>query len=150
MTERLPGDNVLLQMFRTAYATRELMLGAVAGTGVSPDEYAVLGAIGVLDSPSPTELASRLALPPTTISRYVAGFVEAGLAVRAPNPNDRRSYRLGLTDNGRAVVRTIAPRIRRLLQELRTHADVDEIQAALVALEQAAHAAGRLDVTTSR
>ena len=70
MTEGLRGDNVLLQMFRTAEATRELMLGAVAGTGISPNEYAVLSAIGVMRSVSPTELATLLRVPPTSISRH--------------------------------------------------------------------------------
>jgi DNA-binding MarR family transcriptional regulator len=133
-------------MFRTGQAVRELMLGAVAGTGVSPDEYAVLGAIGFLDSPSPTELASSLGVPPTTISRYVAGFVDAGLALRVPNPSDRRSYRLELTDEGRAIVKTIAPRIRRLNQELGAHADLETIRTGLVALEEAARAVSRVDV----
>ena len=55
MTEPLRGDNVLLQMFRTSRAVRELVSArAVAGTGLTPDEYAVLGAIAVLRAASPT------------------------------------------------------------------------------------------------
>ena len=149
MTERLRGDNVLLQMFRTADATRELMHGAVAGTGISPPEYAVLSAIGVLRSVSPTELAQRLRVPPTSISRHVARVVDAGLAVRSPNPGDRRSYLLELTEAGRAVARTVAPRVRDLLQRLGAHADLDEIEGSLVALEEASRAVA-LDTATGR
>ena len=94
MTERLRGDNVLLQMFRTGQGVRDLMLRAVGGTGVSTDEYAVLSVIAVLRAVSPTELATRLRIPPTSISRYIARLVDAGLAVRAPNPSDSRSYLL--------------------------------------------------------
>ena len=41
-TDALPerADNVLLQMFRTGHAVRELMAHVVAGTGVSSDEWA--------------------------------------------------------------------------------------------------------------
>ena len=102
-----------------------------------PDEYAVLGAIAVLRASPPTELAARLRIPPTSMSRYAARLVERGLAVRAPHPSDGRSYLLELTEEGRRAVRTVAPRVRRLVAELRERADVDEIEAALVRLEQA-------------
>jgi len=149
MTEPLRGDNVLLQMFRTSQAVRELMQRAVAGSAVTPDEYAVLGAIGALRSVSPTELASRLRVPPTTISRYAAGFVSAGLAVRAPNPGDRRSYLLELTEEGRKVVRRIAPRVGELVRQLRQNADVDTIESSLLELERAARSLG-VDTPTIR
>ena len=137
MTESLRGDNVLLQVFRTGQCVRDLMMRAVDGTGVSPDEYAVLSAIAVLRSVSPTELATRLRIPPTSISRYVAHLVNVGLAVRSPNPSDSRSYLLELTPRGRAVVRRVAPRIRRTVQALRAHEDIEEIEKALVRLERA-------------
>ena len=140
MAEGLRGDNVLLQMFRTSSAVHELMLRAVAGTGIAPNEFAVLSAIGVMRSVSPTELASLLRVPPTSISRHVARMVEAGLAVRSPNPADRRSYLLELSDAGRATARQIGPRIRMLLGQLSAHADLDPIESALVQLEQAARA----------
>jgi DNA-binding MarR family transcriptional regulator len=138
--ERRRYDNVLLQMFRTSIAVRELMLVAVKGTGITSAQYAVLGTIAAFRSISPTELAARLRVPPTTISRHVAELVDAGLAVRAPNPSDRRSYLLELTDEGRRVVRTIVPRIRRLLAELRAHTDIEAIEESLVDLERAARA----------
>jgi MarR family multiple antibiotic resistance transcriptional regulator len=142
-------DNVLLQMFRTSLAVRELMLIAVEGTGITSAQYAVLGTIAAFRSISPTELAARLRVPPTSISRHVAELVAAGLAVRAPNPSDRRSYLLELTDDGRKVVRTIVPRIRRLLAELREHAEIEEIEEALVELERAARAVA-LEAPTRR
>jgi DNA-binding MarR family transcriptional regulator len=149
VAERLRGDNVLLQMFRTAEATRDLVQSAVAGTGISPNEYAVMSAIGVLRSVSPTELAAVLRVPPTSISRHVARLVDAGLAVRSPNPADRRSYLLELTEEGRAVGRTIVPRFRAVLERLSERSDLEEIEAALVRLEEAARAVA-LDTATTR
>ena len=149
--DRLPrGDNVLLQMFRTSQATRALVMQATEGSGVTPDEYAVLSAVGVLRSTTPTELAGRLGVPPTTISRYVAGFVERGLLERAPNPADRRSYLLEVTEEGRAVIRKIVPRFRKIVEELRERVDVDAIDARLVELEHAARSMSGVDVPTTR
>ena len=64
------ADNVLLQTFRTGHAVCELMEYAVAGTGVSADEWAVLSAVGLSRSVAPTQLATVLRVPPTSISRF--------------------------------------------------------------------------------
>jgi DNA-binding MarR family transcriptional regulator len=149
MAERPPGDNVLIQMFRTGQAVRELLVRALSGTGVTPEEFAVLSVIGLLGSASPTALAAWLRIPPTTVSRYVAGFVDSGLAARTPNPRDGRSYFLELTESGRDVMRTAAPRVRSAIEQLRELAPVDDIEAALVDLEQAS-AAVVFDSTASR
>ena len=140
MAEPLRGDNVLLQMFRTSDAVRELIRGAITGTGITGPEYAVLSGIGVLRAVSPTELSAVLRVPPTSISRHVARLVDARLAVRAPNPADGRSYLLELTDEGRTLLRTIAPRFRRLVDELRRRTEIDAIEEALVELERVARA----------
>lgn len=144
--DRLPaleGENVLFQLFRTQQALRPLMAEVVAGTGVSPDEYGVLGVIGLAGPVTPTELARRLGMAPTTVSVYAARFVERGHVRRLPNPGDGRSYLLEATEEGRAVVRTIAPRIREAIERLRASTDrpLREIFESLVGLEEAARRA---------
>jgi DNA-binding MarR family transcriptional regulator len=138
VSEQWPADNVLLQTFRTVDAVRELMAEVVSDAGVTPDEWAVLSSIGVLGPISPSDLASRLRIPPTTISRHVAGLVEAAFATRSPNPADGRSYLLELTPRGRGVVTRVAPRMQAALDGLAERAAVDRIAAALVELERAA------------
>src|SRR5688572_24187196 len=134
------ADNVLLQTFRTGHAVRELMEHAVAGTGVTADEWAVLSAVGVFRSVAPTQLATVLRIPPTSISRYVARLVSMNLVVRVPNEADGRSYLLELTEEGRSKVEAISPRFRALVTGLEEHADVRAIESALIRLEQAAKA----------
>jgi DNA-binding MarR family transcriptional regulator len=135
-----PAGNVLLQMFRTSQAVRELLVQTLDGTGITPDEWAVLSSIGYHGRVAPTELATRLRIPPTTISRYVARLVESGLATRVPNPDDGRSYLLDLTDQGKAVIDTVGPRFRALLERLREQTAVDQIEVALLELERVARA----------
>jgi DNA-binding MarR family transcriptional regulator len=140
---RLPpadSPNVLFQQFRTGVATRELMQEAVAGTGVTAEEYAVLGVIGFFPDRTPTDLATTLGIPPTTVSRHVSRLLDRGLAERAPNPSDGRSYLLRATERGDAAVQTIAPRVRDLVNALREVSDVplEDVAAALRALEEAA------------
>jgi DNA-binding MarR family transcriptional regulator len=143
LPQRLPptgSPNVLFQQFRTSIALRELMQGAFAGTGVTGEEYGVLGVIAFFPGRTPTALANALGIPPTTISRHVATFLAKGLAERAPNPIDGRSYLLNPTDRGREIVETIAPRIGELVAALKEVSDVplEQISAGLEALEDAA------------
>jgi DNA-binding MarR family transcriptional regulator len=140
---RLPpsgSPNVLFQQFRTGVAIRELMQEAVAGTGVTGEEYGVLGVIVFFPGRTPTELATTLGIPPTTVSRHVARFIADGLVERAPNPSDGRSYLLSPTARGRELVETIAPRVGELVAALKKVSEVplEEIAAALAALETAA------------
>ena len=140
---RLPpsgGPNVLFQQFRTGLAVRELMQEAVAGTGVTAEEYAILGVVNFFPDRTPTELAASLGIPPTTVSRHVGRFLRDGLAERRPNPDDGRSYLLRTTKSGRAVVETIAPLIADLVGALRPAAGMplEQISTALEALERAA------------
>lgn len=140
---RLPPEgtsNVLFQNFRTGLAVRELVRTAYEGTGLTGEEYGVLGVVHFFPDRTPTELATALGIPPTTVSRQVAGFLRDGLAERVPNPEDGRSYLLRATKKGSSIVETIAPRIGELVRALEEVADqpLAEIAAALVILENAA------------
>jgi DNA-binding MarR family transcriptional regulator len=144
--DRLPlreGDNVLFQLFRTQQAIRPLMAGVVAGSGVTPDEYGVLGVIAFAAPTTPTDVSRRLGMPATTVSDYAARFVERGLVRRLPNPADGRSHLLEPTERGVETVRTISPRIREALDRLQRTAPrpLRELMTALVDLEEAARAA---------
>ncbi len=134
-----PGaGNVLLQVFRTGQAVGQLLRHALAGTGVSPDEWAALSVVGLLGPLAPSAVADQLRVPPTSISRHVARLADAGLVRRVGNPQDGRSYLIELTTEGRAEVETIAPRFRAIVADLSSRASVDEIEAALVELERVA------------
>ena len=142
---RLPPagtENVLFQHFRTGAALRELMRPAFEGTDITGEQYGLLGVVHFFPDRTPTELAAALGLPPTTVSRLVASFVEEGLAERRPNPADGRSYLLRATERGSGIVETIAPRIGEYVQALGgvSRRPLADIADALLALEEAARA----------
>jgi DNA-binding MarR family transcriptional regulator len=49
------------------------------------------------------ELADRVVLDPSTVSRYVAQLVRRGLVERRPDPEDGRAVRLAATDVGQEL-----------------------------------------------
>jgi DNA-binding MarR family transcriptional regulator len=69
--------------------------------GVTMAQCHVLLEIGELGQPSLAELAGRLLLDASTLSRTVDSLVKAGMVDREENPRNRRSILLAFTAKGR-------------------------------------------------
>ena len=143
-------DNPLFRFFRIGNSMRRLVARAVDGSGLSSDEYGVFSGVVNLQRVSPTELASKLGVPPTTISVYLARFLEQGLVRRLPNPEDGRSYLVEATDKGLDVVRYVGPRLRVEADAILAASELSfaDLMEALGALEAATKAALDADTTS--
>jgi DNA-binding MarR family transcriptional regulator len=154
----IPGNNVFFRFFRTGQTIRRLLLIAVDGSGVTQDEYGVLStvrALGIVHGErgapapvQPTEMATWLGMPATTVSTYVARFLERGLVERRPNPDDGRSYVLLLSAEGNALVDSVAARLTAVAREVAAESPVElsQIADALATLD----AAGRRVLDSER
>lgn len=81
-----------------------------AATGLPLTWYDVLLELHTARSPlTMSELAGRVVLSRTRVSRLVDELVRAGLVAREPNPDDGRSSFAQLTDEGRRRLREAAP-----------------------------------------
>jgi DNA-binding MarR family transcriptional regulator len=72
--------------------------------GIHPRAYAVLWAVSQGSDPSQRELSRALALPPSRMVGLLDGLQDDGLIERVPDPGDRRTHRVRLTDRGRHTV----------------------------------------------
>jgi DNA-binding MarR family transcriptional regulator len=145
----VPGTNAFFRFFRTGQTVRRLMLGVVEGTGLSPDEYGVLSAVralgiingepGAAGPVQPMEMAQWLGMPPTTVSTYIARFVDRGLVERRRNPEDGRSYFLALTAHGDEVVDAVARRMTAMIELVAGESSLPltEIADGLAVLDEA-------------
>jgi DNA-binding MarR family transcriptional regulator len=98
----------------------ELVMDLVRAAGMLQPDQSVPGepvsmsqafAVHELDSDTPLsqqELAQRLRLEKSSASRMAAEMERKGLLVRERDPDNRRLYRLRLTDEGRALHRRMA------------------------------------------
>jgi DNA-binding MarR family transcriptional regulator len=68
---------------------------------LTPTQASVLALVSVRGPVSLSELVRLEHLNPTMLSRVVAALVDAGLVLRTPDPEDLRSVRLSVTDDGR-------------------------------------------------
>lgn len=104
----LPLDPAELAAWRAVVENGEFLIAAIAGdlasTGLSLGEYQVL----VLLSEAPDErmrmidLATRLRLSPSGLTRRIDGLVKGGLVERAASDDDRRVMYAQLTPAGHA------------------------------------------------
>jgi DNA-binding MarR family transcriptional regulator len=74
----------------------------LAGAGLTTAQYALLGQIEAFGPLRPADLAVRLGLDPSTLTRNLQGLVAAGWVAQGPGP-DRRSRQVQLTDDGRRL-----------------------------------------------
>lgn len=75
----------------------------IPGQPISLSQAYALHELDVPVPPSQGELAARLRLEKSTVSRMAADMERNGLLVRERDPDNRRLYRLRLTDRGRAL-----------------------------------------------
>ena len=144
----LPFDVFALSSRLGAYLDR-----ALAGTGLRPVEYAVYSLMLEAGPRTPSELAAALGVPPSTMSGYLRPMLERGHARRIPNPTDGRSFRVVLTDVGRAAHRTANPAFSGADQAILDALDrpSGEVRDALQALSDAIdRAASHLDSDVDR
>lgn len=92
--------SLLFELYAASRASGELVQAAMADAPLSPEEYAVYSILFDEGPHAPTELARRSGMPPTSMSHFVRAMFERGHAERAPSEEDRRSYRIVLTEAG--------------------------------------------------
>ncbi len=116
-----------------------------AATSLPLTWYDVLLELRTADRPlTMTELADRVVLSRTRVSRLVDELVRAGLVAREPNPDDGRSSFAVLTDTGRQRLRAAAPTyVGGIRRELSGPLSGDELRALAVSLEKILAASAR-------
>lgn len=119
-------DNVLFDVWLVSRATTAMLDALLAPSGIDSDEFAVYSMLRSKEGMTPSELAHWMAAPPTTVSSYVKRFEARGHVRRLRNPDDGRSYRLHLTDDGRkahaAAARLFLPALKTVNEGLGSNA----------------------------
>jgi DNA-binding MarR family transcriptional regulator len=92
--------SLLFELYAASRAAGELVRAAMVGAPLTPEEYAVYSVLFDEGPHAPTELARRTGMPPTSMSHFVKAMLERHHAERAMSLEDRRSYRIVLTEAG--------------------------------------------------
>jgi DNA-binding MarR family transcriptional regulator len=105
-------DTILLDLFRTNQVRERLITSALEGLELPPEDYPMYVMIGAEGPWTPTAFAARVEMPLSTVLFRIGRLESRGHAERIPNPDDRRSYLVRLTDEGQRLLRQARPRFR--------------------------------------
>jgi len=88
-----------------AYRSQMVRDGVVERTGLSLPDRSTLMVLGQLEPITARDLSQRMDINPGTISVYVQRLAKRGLVERAQSEDDRRTWWLSLTGEGKAAYR---------------------------------------------
>jgi DNA-binding MarR family transcriptional regulator len=135
--------SLLFDVFVLNQHLRSLLTRALEGTGISPDQYAVYSLLFEAGSLSPTDMATRMGMPLTTLLDYLRPMLRRHHVSRGRHPRDGRSYLVTLTARGLAVFRRANAAWNEAIRRLEpgVKMPVGDVRRALHALDDAAVAA---------
>lgn len=126
--------NLLVDIWMISLLTLGVVDEMLAEAPLTADEFALYGLIVDL-APTAADLARGTGIPPTTLSGILNRCVRRGEVQKIPNPSDRRSYVLGLTDAGMELYATLVPKLQDSLAEIRAALQLPEAELRLALQE---------------
>lgn len=81
----------------------------LAPSGITPRQYAILLQLREGDGQTLNDLARRLFVDATAMSRTLSRMEKAGLVTRTRCASDRRAYEVHLTDEGKEILSRLQP-----------------------------------------
>jgi MarR family transcriptional regulator for hemolysin len=81
------------------------------------------------------DIATLMMRDKTTITRRIDGLVKKQLVERNPDPNDRRYYQIGLTEQGTEALDVLIPLVSDFQQELLRDIPSSDKQATINTLK---------------
>jgi DNA-binding MarR family transcriptional regulator len=106
-----------------------------AASGLNGPVFEVLTTLDAAELPlTPSQISERTRKSSATMTSTLDILERTGFARRTPNPSDRRSLLIEITDSGRKVVEETLPRIRNSENEALAGWSEDELATARDAL----------------
>ncbi len=125
-----------------AYESRMLKENPPEKTGMTLNDCAVLMVVGQSEPVQSAELARRMDVTASTTSIYVRRLVDKGLIQMERDSNDRRTWWLALTEQGKFAYQAVITNTVFYTQEFLSALSVEEQQQLHSLLRKAVHALG--------
>jgi DNA-binding MarR family transcriptional regulator len=130
------GPTILLDVFLTNQRRKRMIEAALAQTDLPAEDYPVYVLVGAEGPWTPTGLARRMEMPLSTMLFRLGRLERRGHSERVPNPDDRRSYLIRLTDAGERLLGEARPAFRDYAEAVEGRLGPDRVDALRVALEE--------------
>lgn len=125
---------LVMSVLATARKVDDACMQILSEYGLSESRFAVLLALSDAGESSPAALAERLGVTRATITGLLDGLVGSKLVLKRPDPTDRRSQVVTMSDDAKNLVEKLLPIYRQWLGDVAK--GVDFQQPLLVGLKQ--------------
>lgn len=98
------------------------------GYDLTPRQFGLLGFLWQEDGLSQAELSARSQIDRTTMGGVIDRLEKEGLVKRCKHPEDRRAYRICLTEKGRALQPLLTPLAARAQKKFIAKLDPQELE----------------------
>lgn len=105
-------DLIGYNLRRAQVAVFQSFQQAVSPHDITPGQFGVLTLIRENTGLSQSDLGAAVGIDRSTMVAVIDRLESRGLVIRAPSPNDRRSYALRLSEKGEALMEELVPRIQ--------------------------------------
>ena len=139
-------ETLPFEIGETAHALRKAFDRLAVGLGVTRAQWKVLFKLSRKPGLRQVELADMLDLEPITLCRIVDRLEEGGLVERSRDPEDRRAWRLNVTQKARPLIEKLRAVGADLVDQVFDGIDPKDIETARKVLAQARENAGRCGV----
>jgi DNA-binding MarR family transcriptional regulator len=142
--ERIDRDAALVAVEQafTALSRRatlprmRMRLVAQVGAPIEPGLYPLLRRVGQWGPIRTSDLAARVGLDVSTVSRQLAGLEKSGLVLRGTDPEDKRAALLKLSGEGKRVVTKIQRARREMMGDALAEWPIEDVERLAELLEQ--------------
>lgn len=109
-----------LNVNRTAFLMTEEIAKRFTRHGypLSAQDFGILFRLYKQGPMTQVEIAALMLRDKTTITRRIDGLAKKQLVERSPDPDDRRCFRIALTDAGQQAMQVMIPLVRDFQQEV--------------------------------
>jgi DNA-binding MarR family transcriptional regulator len=128
------GPTILLDLFLTNQRRKRMVEAALAQTELPPEDYPVYVLVGAEGPWTPTGLARRMEMPLSTMLFRLGRLERRGHSERVPNPDDRRSYLIRLTEAGERLLGEARPAFRDYAEAVEGRLGSDRVASLRAAL----------------
>lgn len=106
------------------------------GYDLTPQQFGLLGFLWQEDGITQAELSAKSQIDRTTMGGLIDRLEKEGLVVRRSHPEDRRAYRICLTDKGKALEPELTPLAAKAQENFIAKLDQQEIETLKSLLEK--------------
>ena len=140
-------ETIPFEIGETAHALRKAFDRLAVGMGVTRAQWKVLFKLTRQPGLRQVELADMLDLEPITLCRIVDRLEEAGLVERARDPEDRRAWRLHVTEKAQPLINKLQAVGSELVAQAFAGIDQKDIKTTREVLARVRENSGRAGVS---